>query len=128
MSHSHSHTYSHNHKDLKGRNLLISIFLNIIITDSQVLGGIVSGSLSLLSNALHNSSDVLSLIISYFAAKLSRKNASLKKTFGYKRAEIMAAFINAATLVVIAIFLIFEAFERFNNPQEIESNLVIWLS
>jgi len=128
MSHSHSHTYSHNHKDLKGRNLLISIFLNIIITVSQVLGGIVSGSLSLLSDALHNSSDVLSLIISYFAAKLSRKNASLKKTFGYKRAEIMAAFINAATLMVIAIFLIFEAFERFNNPQEIESNLVIWLS
>lgn len=131
MSHSHSHNHSHDHHhhgDLKGRNLLISILLNIVITVAQVIGGIISGSLSLLSDALHNSSDVVSLVISYFAAKLSRKNASLNKTFGYKRAEIMAAFVNAATLVVIAIFLIIEAIERFQNPQEIESTLVIWLS
>ena len=129
MGHSHSHNHSHhNHGDLKGRNLLISIFLNILITVAQVIGGIISGSLSLLSDALHNSSDVVSLVISYFAAKLSRKNASLNKTFGYKRAEILAAFVNSATLVAIAIFLIIEAIERFQNPQEIESNLVIWLS
>ena len=129
MGHHHSHSHSHHHHgDLKGRNLLISIFLNILITTAQVIGGLVSGSLSLLSDALHNSSDVISLVISYIAAKLSRKNASLNKTFGYKRAEIVAAFINAATLVVIAIFLIIEAIERFQNPQDIESNLVIWLS
>ena len=125
MGHSHSHNH---HTDLKGRNLLISIGLNIIITTAQVIGGLVSGSLSLLSDALHNSSDVISLVISYIAAKFSRKNASLNKTFGYKRAEIVAAFVNAATLVVIAIFLIIEAIERFQNPQDIESNLVIWLS
>lgn len=129
MGHHHSHSHSnHYNGDLKGRNLLISIFLNILITTAQVIGGLVSGSLSLLSDALHNSSDVISLVISYIAAKLSRKNASLNKTFGYKRAEIVAAFVNAATLVVIAVFLIIEAIERFQNPQEIESNLVIWLS
>jgi len=127
MGHSHSHNHSHGH-DLKGRNLLISILLNIIITAAQVVGGFISGSLSLLSDALHNLSDVISLIISYVAAKLSLKSASIHKTFGYKRAEILAAFINAATLVVIAIFLIIEAVERFQNPKEIESNLVIWLS
>ncbi len=128
MGHSHSHSHSHHHKDLKGRNLLISIGLNILITTAQVIGGFVSGSLSLLSDALHNSSDVISLVISYAAAKLSRKDASLKRTFGHKRAEIVAAFVNSATLVIIAIFLIIEAIERFKNPQEIESNLVIWLS
>ncbi|MBT8260530.1 MAG: cation diffusion facilitator family transporter [Bacteroidia bacterium] len=128
MSHSHSHNHSHQHTDLKGRNLLISIFLNILITTAQVIGGLISGSLSLLSDALHNASDVISLVISYFAAKLSQKNASLNRTFGYKRAEIMAAFVNAATLIVIAVFLIVEAIERFQNPQEIESSLVIWLS
>ena len=128
MGRSHSHNHSHHHADLKGRNLLISIFLNIIITAAQVVGGLISGSLSLLSDALHNASDVISLVISYFAAKLSQKNASLNKTFGYKRAEIMAAFVNAATLIVIAVFLIVEAIERFQNPQEIESSLVIWLS
>lgn len=127
MGHSHSHNHSHHH-DLNSRNLLISIFLNIAITVAQVIGGIVSGSLALLSDALHNFSDVISLIISWIANKLVKKKASLKRTFGYKRAEILAAFINAATLIVVAVLLIFEAIERFRNPQEIESNLVIWLS
>ncbi len=126
MEQSHSHNHSHN--DLKGRNLFISILLNILITAAQVVGGLVSGSLALLSDALHNFSDVLSLIISYIANRLSKKKASIHRTFGYKRAEILAAFINAATLIIVAILLIIEAVDRFKNPQEIESNLVIWLS
>lgn len=127
MGHSHSHNHSHHH-DLNGRNLFISILLNIIITTAQVIGGLISGSLALLSDALHNFSDVMSLIISLVANKLVKQKASLKRTFGYKRAEILAAFINAASLIIVAIFLIFEAIERFQNPQEIGSNLVIWLS
>ncbi|EDP69496.1 cobalt/zinc/cadmium cation efflux pump protein [Flavobacteriales bacterium ALC-1] len=102
--------------------------LNIAITAAQVVGGLISGSLALLSDALHNFSDVISLIISYIANKLVKRKASIKRTFGYKRAEILAAFINASTLIIVAILLIFEAVERFQNPQEIESNLVIWLS
>ena len=126
--HHHDHGHSHSHTDLKGRNLLISIFLNIAITLSQVIGGILSGSLALLSDALHNFSDVLSLIISYVARVLGKKKACDEKTFGYKRAEIMAAFVNAATLVVVAIFLMKEAVERLFQPEPIESNMVIWLS
>lgn len=126
--HHHHHGHSHSHNDLKGRNLLISIALNIVITVSQVVGGIISGSLALLSDALHNFSDVLSLIISYVATLLGQKKASKNRTFGYKRAEILAAFINAATLMVVAVILMIEAVERFLEPQEIESNLVIWLS
>ena len=103
---SHSHNHSHSHKDLKGRNLIITIFLNILITVAQAIGGIISGSLSLLSDALHNFSDVLSLIISYVATLLSKKKASARKTFGYKRAEIIAAFVNSSTLIVVAIILI----------------------
>ena len=128
MSHHHNHSHHHSQGDLKGRNLLISIFLNIVITVSQIIGGIVSGSLALLSDALHNFTDVLSLIISYIANKLSRKSASTNKTFGYKRAEIIAAFVNAASLIIVAVLLIIEAIKRFQNPEEIESNLVIWLS
>ncbi len=128
MSHNHQHSHSHSHRDLKGRNLFISILLNIIITVAQVIGGLISGSLALLSDALHNFSDVLSLIISYVANRLSRKKASTNKTFGYKRAEIIAAFVNASTLIIVAVLLIIEAIKRFQNPQEIESNLVIWLS
>jgi cobalt-zinc-cadmium efflux system protein len=128
MGHHHGHNHSHDHGDLKGRNLFISILLNIGITVAQVIGGLLSGSLALLSDALHNFSDVISLIISYVANKLTKKKASVKKTFGYKRAEILAAFINAASLMIVAVLLIIEAVERFQNPQEIASNLVIWLS
>ena len=124
----HNHDHSHAHTDLKGKNLIISILLNIIITISQVIGGLISGSLALLSDALHNFSDVLSLIISYVANVLSKKKASSNKTFGYKRAEIIAAFVNAATLIIVAVILIIEAIERFMAPREIESNMVIWLS
>lgn len=124
----HTHNHSNSHQDLKGRNLLISILLNIVITISQIVGGLISGSLALLSDALHNFSDVLSLLISYIANLLARREASFNKTFGYKRAEILAAFINASTLIIVAVLLIIEAIKRFFNPEEIESNLVIWLS
>lgn len=122
------HDHVHFTKNTKDRNLVISIFLNIAITAAQVIGGLMSGSLALLSDALHNFSDVLSLIVSYIASKLSKQKASIYRTFGYKRAEILAAFINASTLVIVAILLIIEAVKRFQNPEEINSSLVIWLS
>lgn len=122
------HHHQHSSSQVKGKNLLIAIFLNIGITLAQVIGGLLSGSLALLSDALHNFSDVISLIISYIANQLVKKDASLKRTFGYKRAEIIAAFVNAATLMVIAVWLIIEAIKRFMEPQEINSGLVIWLS
>ena len=127
MDNNHKHEHTHL-KDLQGRNLLISIFLNVLITISQIIGGIVSGSLALLSDALHNFSDVISLVISYFARLLSKRKASTNKTFGYKRAEIIAAFVNATTLIIIAVLLIIESVKRFLDPQEIASGIVIWLS
>lgn len=123
-----SHSHHHQHQNVRERNLLIAIILNIGITAAQVVGGFVSGSLALLSDALHNFSDVVSLVISFLASKLSKRKASTHKTFGYKRAEILAAFINASTLVIVAILLIIESIKRFQNPQTIDSNLVIWLS
>jgi cobalt-zinc-cadmium efflux system protein len=122
------HNHNHQHNDMKGRSLFISILLNILITVAQVIGGFISGSLALLSDALHNFSDVLSLLISYFANLLSKRKASTNKTFGYKRAEIIAAFVNSTTLIIVAILLLIESVKRFLEPQEIESTLVIWLS
>jgi len=124
-----SHNHSHNHPTLSGKNLLLSIILNIIITIAQLIGGFISGSLALISDAVHNFSDVISLIISYGANVLSnKKKQTTKYTFGYKRAEIIATFINATSLIVIAIVLGIEAIKRFNTPKEIDSNLVIWLA
>ncbi|CAN5336686.1 cation diffusion facilitator family transporter [soil metagenome] len=107
---------------------MVAIVLNIGITLAQAIGGFLSGSLALLSDALHNFSDVISLIISFIANKLVKREASLKRTFGFKRAEIVAAFVNAFTLIVIAVLLIIEAVKRFKSPQSIDSDLVIWLA
>ena len=117
----------HKH-EVKGSNLILSILLNLLITIAQIVGGIISGSLALISDALHNFSDVLSLVFSLIAHKLSRRKASINNTFGYKRAELIAAFINAITLIIVALYLIFEAATRFFHPEPIESGLVIWLA
>lgn len=121
--------HHHHHHPVSGKNLLLTIVLNVIITIAQLIGGMVSGSLALLSDAVHNFSDVLSLVVSYVANWLTRKRKqTLTQTFGYKRAEIVAAFFNAATLIVIAIFLIVEAIGRFTHPQEVSGNIVILLA
>ncbi|PKP14106.1 MAG: cation transporter [Bacteroidetes bacterium HGW-Bacteroidetes-3] len=121
--------HSHEHPTLTGKNLLFSIILNIVITVAQIIGGIISGSLALISDAVHNFSDVVSLIISYGANLLThKKKQTLEYTFGYKRAEMIAAFFNAASLIVIGVFLGIEAIKRFSEVQEIKSGLVIWLA
>jgi cobalt-zinc-cadmium efflux system protein len=122
-----NHVHIHKH-EVKGNNLILSILLNLLITIAQVIGGIISGSLALISDALHNFSDVLSLVFSLVAHKLSRRKASLNNTFGYKRAELIAAFINAITLIIVAFFLIYEASSRLFHPEPIKSVLVIWLA
>jgi len=126
--HKHGHGHHQHHPGRTGKPLLWSIILNIGITIAQVIGGLISGSLALLSDALHNFSDVLSLVMSYGASRLARKKASKSMTFGYKRAEIIAAFVNSATLIIVAVLLIIEAVKRFQDPQEIGTSLVIWLS
>lgn len=121
--------HNHEHPTLTGKNLLFSIILNIVITVAQIIGGLVSGSLALISDAVHNFSDVVSLIISYAANLLTRKKLqTLEYTFGFKRAEMIAAFFNAASLIVIGVFLGIEAIKRFSEVKEIQSGLVIWLA
>ena len=105
MEQNHEH-HDHHHGDLKGRKLAIAIVLNVAITAAQVVGGLISGSLALLSDALHNFSDVIALVISYLAEKLSSRDFTNEKTFGYKRAEILAAMINAVSLLLIGVALV----------------------
>jgi len=119
---------NHHHQTEIGKNLVLPIVLNVGITVAQIIGGLLSGSMALLSDAAHNFSDVLALIFSYIAARLSGRERTLKETFGYKRAGIFAAFINAATLMIIATVLIQEAIERLLNPRPIEGMIVIYLA
>jgi len=117
----------HHHHNVSGKNLFLTIVLNIIITLSQIVGGIMSGSLALLSDAMHNFSDVLALFIAYGANRLAARPNDVTKTFGYKRAEILAALFNASVLIGIAIFLIIEAAHKFYHPEAINSVWVIGL-
>uniref|UniRef100_UPI00404AAE08 cation diffusion facilitator family transporter n=1 Tax=Flavobacterium sp. TaxID=239 RepID=UPI00404AAE08 len=125
MSKNHPHVHKH---QIKGNNLFISILLNIIITIAQIIGGILSGSLALISDALHNFSDVLALIFSFIAHKLAKQKASVNQTFGFKRAELLAAFINASTLIIVAFILIYHAVLKLIKPEDIGSDIVIGLS
>jgi len=126
-NHKHEHGHSHSHGDLKGRNLGIAILLNVGITLAQVVGGFISGSLALMSDAMHNFSDVLALIISWLASKLSKKDQTPSQTYGYKRAEILAALINAVSLIVIAFFLLKEAISRFSDPVDVQTGWIMIL-
>lgn len=122
MSHNHSHIKSNETSEVK---LLITIALDFLITVVQIIGGILSGSLSLISDAMHNFSDAVSIIITFIALRLSKRPKTPKYTFGLKRAEIIAAVINASTLIIICFFLIKEAVEKLNNPNEITVSLML---
>ena len=117
----------HHHHEVRGKNLFLTILLNVIITLSQIIGGMISGSLALLSDALHNFSDVLALVIAYGANRMAARPSDGRRTFGYKRAEILAALFNASVLIGIALFLIVEAFHKLYHPEPIDSMWVIGL-
>jgi len=124
--HNHAeHNHSHSTSDLSGKKIFWVIVLNAVITIVEILGGIFSGSLALLSDSIHNLSDTMAIALSYFANKISKKPKNISKTFGYKRAEIIAAFVNASVLFIISLRLIFEAYKRLKNPQTIDGNLML---
>ncbi|HQB62242.1 MAG TPA: cation diffusion facilitator family transporter, partial [Spirochaetota bacterium] len=97
----------------------------IVITIAEIIGGLLSGSLSLLSDAMHNFSDGVSLVVSYLAVKISGKGADYKRTFGYKRTGVIAAVFNSVTLIVISVLLIKEAYNKFINPEDIKGEMVV---
>lgn len=119
--------HSHDSHEVSGSKLLFTILLNLGITAAQIVGGLISGSLALISDAIHNLSDSVSVILAYFAQVLSRKPVTEKSTFGYKRAEILAAFLNSVVLIGISVFLVFEAADRLLNPKEVEAGWMFWL-
>jgi len=128
----HNHDHGHHHhavdKDLPTYKLWISILLNLVITLAQFIGGLVSNSLALLSDAAHNLNDTVSLGIALFARKIGQKKADSDNTFGYKRAEIIGAFINLITLIIIALVLIKEGVERFMEPVSIDGSVMLWVA
>jgi len=120
--------HEQHHHEVSGKSLWWTILLNLAITLAEGIGGLISGSMALISDATHNFSDVLSLIISYVANRLTRRKATTAQTYGFKRSEILAAFINSTTLIVLAIFILVEGVQRFFVPETINAQWVIWLA
>ncbi len=119
---------AHVHEEVDGsldKNLLISIVLNGVIVIAEIAGGLVSGSLSLLSDAMHNLSDVAALSIALFARRLGKKAPTVSYTYGMKRAEIIAAMINAVILLVVISLIVREAVARFFHPEAIHGGLML---
>jgi len=124
----HNHSGSghiHDHAGVSGKRIFWVVLLNATITAAEFIGGLLSGSLALLSDATHNLSDTAAIALSYFANRIAQKPRDAQKTFGYKRAEILAAFLNSSVLLVISLFLIIEAVKRFRNPETIDGALMI---
>lgn len=113
------------HRIVNTRNAFIVVFLNLFITIAEVVGGLLANSLALLSDALHNFSDGIAILISYTALRLGQRKSTIQMTFGFKRAEILAAFFNSSVLIVIIFFLFKEAINRFFSPREIDSLLMM---
>ena len=122
---SHNHPHQHDIDAIGDRRLGFAIAINLLLTLAQVIGGVVSGSLSLIADALHNFSDAASLLIAWVARKIGRQPADHFRTFGYKRAEVIATLINLITLVLIGVYLIYEALWRIYEPQVIEGWTVV---
>ena len=130
-SHSQAGSHHHDHVDVtetSGKRLLLTLALNFIIPVAQVVGGIISNSMALISDAIHNFSDFTAVLISYVAFRIGRKGAAPENTFGYRRAEVMAALINSAILVGASIFIVYEAVIRFLHPEPVIGGIVMILA
>jgi len=118
------HHHASDSSETSGTRLLITMLLNFAITLVEIVGGLLSGSLSLISDALHNFSDGVAIIVSYVALRLSRKPKNEQYTFGLKRAQILAAILNAGVLLAISFYLLREAYSKLLHPQEIDGLLM----
>ena len=123
------HHHHHNEVTQKSVKLLILSFaINMLLSVAEIIGGIISGSVSLIGDALHNTSDGFSILIAVIAFKIGNKKASAKYTYGFKRAEIIGGFVNLILLFISGCYLLVEGIERLINPQQIDGLLIILIS
>jgi cobalt-zinc-cadmium efflux system protein len=128
MHHGHKHGHTHTHAPLSARALRYSLaatFAYVLIT---LFAGLKAHSLALLSEAGHNVTDLLALLLSWVAVYIQTRPPSSTKTFGYHRAGVLAAFVNALTLVAIAFYIFYEAFLRMRNPVAVQPGIMVWVA
>ena len=129
--HQHGHGGHHHHGEVSEKTvkyLLISFIINMLLSVVEIVGGIIAGSVSLIGDALHNTSDAFSILIEVIAFKIGRKKADHKYTYGEKRAEIIGGVVNLILLIISGVYLIVEGIGRLISPEPIEGGIIIWVA
>lgn len=128
MPHDH-HSHAHApHADAGERRLGLAVAVNVLLTVAQIVGGLLSGSVALIADAVHNLSDAAALVIALAARRIARRPADQSMSFGYRRAEVVAALINYTVLVVISLWLGSEAVMRLLDPPDVAGGIVMILA
>lgn len=125
MAHAHHHGHSHDHSHHVSRKLTIATAANLFVVVAEIAIGLYAGSLALIGDALHNLTDAGALVIALMAIRLERRTPTPEKSFGYHRAGILAAFINAGMLAAFALFIFSESWERLQTPHPVHTNLML---
>lgn len=128
MHHHHEH---HHHDEVSEKSvkyLIASFVINMALSVVEFFGGIFAGSVALIGDALHNTSDAFSILIAVIAFKIGHKKATSQYTYGFKRAEIIGGFVNLILLFISGVYLLFEGIERLIYPHKIEGWLIIFVS
>lgn len=122
---SHSHNHSHGTEDVSDKVLLWTVVVNLGLSVFEFVAGVISGSVALMADALHNTNDAGALLIAYIARKISKKGADAKFTFGYKRAELIGAMIQLTALIIVGLYLVYEATRRFFEPEPLQGGWIM---
>ena len=131
MEHNHNHSLGHNHGHAQPaslKNLIFAIVINGGIVAFEMFFGLMIQSMALISDAVHNLSDIAAMIFSYWAEKVSRRPANATKTYGYRKMEFIAAFVNSIVLSVVIAFVFWETLKRFTAPMEIPGKEMLWVA
>lgn len=126
MGHNHDHSHTHNHQDTK--NIRTVFFLNLGFTIIEIIGGLLTNSVAILADALHDLGDSLSLGLAWYFQKLSKKGRDKTFSYGYKRFSVLGAIINALVLVIGSVFILQETIPRLLDPQTPHIQGMFWLS
>ncbi|MEG1794433.1 MAG: cation diffusion facilitator family transporter [Rikenellaceae bacterium] len=125
MAHQHTHNHTHNHTT---KNIAVAFFMNLLFAVIELVGGLLTNSIAILSDALHDFGDSLSLALAWYLEKVSKRNTTQKYSYGFKRFSLLGAIINSLILLVGSLIVIYESVNRLINPQEVEAAGMFWLA
>ena len=123
-----AHSHDHELEGLSDRRIAYTVALNVLLTVAEIIGGVVSGSVALVADALHNLNDAVALLIALFARRIARRQPDARRTFGYRRAEVVGGLINLVALAVVGVFLAYESVLRFFEPTDVGPWAIIIIS